>query len=117
VVGHIFGILKQRFKILDCPPEFDMAIQACIPPALAASHNFIQIHDDDKLQDFADILEDIPGLDSFGELMICPPRPAESRQAAQTQENIVQAMWDDYQAYTAAHANDIDTYSDDDVEP
>lgn len=41
VVERIFGVLKCRFVILTHPPEYSMEIQARIPPALAAVHNFI----------------------------------------------------------------------------
>jgi hypothetical protein len=37
--------------ILTIPPEFSMAIQARIPPALCAVHNFICIHDPDEIHD------------------------------------------------------------------
>ncbi|EGO00180.1 hypothetical protein SERLA73DRAFT_52713, partial [Serpula lacrymans var. lacrymans S7.3] len=34
VIERIFGILKWCFHVLVLPPEYDMAIQARIPPAL-----------------------------------------------------------------------------------
>jgi hypothetical protein len=34
------------------PPKYTMCIQAHIPPALGAIHNFIQIHDPGKINDF-----------------------------------------------------------------
>jgi len=60
VIEWIFGILKWRFQIFHYPPEYNMSVQALIPPALAALHNFIwqynseKIHtyDDDDLIDF-----------------------------------------------------------------
>jgi hypothetical protein len=52
VIECIFGILKQRFMILTHPPKYTMRIQAHIPPALGAIHNFIRIHDPGEINDF-----------------------------------------------------------------
>ncbi|KAF4616740.1 hypothetical protein D9613_008850 [Agrocybe pediades] len=41
IIERIFGVLKKRWDILNRPPQFSMDIQAKIPPALAAVHNFI----------------------------------------------------------------------------
>ena len=45
VVERIFGSMKRRFNILTHPVEYDMDIQAQIPPFTAAIHNFILDHD------------------------------------------------------------------------
>ncbi|KAF7372562.1 putative nuclease HARBI1 [Mycena venus] len=45
VVKRIFGVIKGRWQILMRPPEYDMDIQARVPSALAAVHNFILKHD------------------------------------------------------------------------
>ncbi|KIM56854.1 hypothetical protein SCLCIDRAFT_131712, partial [Scleroderma citrinum Foug A] len=44
----IFGVLKCHFCILLLAPEYNIQIQACIPAALCAIHNFICIHDGDE---------------------------------------------------------------------
>ena len=49
VIERIFGVLKQRFRILQLPPEYDISIQALIPSALAALHNFIQRYNPDEI--------------------------------------------------------------------
>jgi hypothetical protein len=54
VVEQIFGILKWCFRILRNPPEYNMAIQALIPPALAVLHNFIQQYDPEEIHEFDD---------------------------------------------------------------
>lgn len=54
VVERIFGIIKKRWAILIRPPEYSMAVQVRIFPALAAIHNFIRIHDSQDVQDFED---------------------------------------------------------------
>ncbi|OJA11630.1 hypothetical protein AZE42_13458, partial [Rhizopogon vesiculosus] len=48
VIERIFGVLKHRFHILLLSPEYSMEIQARIPAALCAAHNFIRTHDPDE---------------------------------------------------------------------
>ena len=55
VVKRIFGILKCCSRILLLAPEYCMEVQAHIPPALCAIHNFIHIHDPHDIEEFADI--------------------------------------------------------------
>ena len=43
-IERIFGVLKCRFQILLLAPEYSLEVQAWIPVALAAIHNFISIH-------------------------------------------------------------------------
>ena len=45
VIERIFGVLKGHFWILLLAPEYSLEIQARIPAALCAIHNFIRIHD------------------------------------------------------------------------
>ena len=98
-IERIFGILKQRFTILDRPPEYSMAIQARIPPALAAVHNFISIDDEDEILEFEEDLEDgEPGEHNYGELAEGPPNRAEKTRSEVKRDGIAQAMWESYQA-------------------
>ena len=55
MIEHIFGILKWCFRILLLAPEYDMDMQARVPPALCALHNFIHQHDPSDLEDYADM--------------------------------------------------------------
>ena len=48
IIELIFGVLKHRFCILLLAPEYSLEIQAWIPAALCAVHNFIQVHDSNK---------------------------------------------------------------------
>jgi len=41
VIERIFGVLKWRFRILLLAPEYGLDVQAQIPTALCAIHNFI----------------------------------------------------------------------------
>jgi hypothetical protein len=72
IVKQIFGVMKKCWGILTCPPQFSMTIQAKVPPALAASHNFIMDHDsgdiDEYLEDNEGDLDPNPGQPSENEL-------------------------------------------------
>jgi hypothetical protein len=94
-------------SILDRPPEFNMDIQVRIPCALAAVHNFIMDHDEEDIEDFADILEsmtDSPtSLDELGELADGSADRRERRRATTFRDEVAQQMWDDYQVYIGAN--------------
>jgi DDE superfamily endonuclease len=77
VIERIFGVLKWRFRILVHPPQFDMDIQARLPPALAALHNFICKHDPDDIADFDNVDDPQPGAHVEG------PAAAEEGQLAE----------------------------------
>ena len=55
IIEHIFGILKQQFRILLLPTKFPLHVQARIPTALSALHNIIctnhSDHDDPSESD------------------------------------------------------------------
>jgi hypothetical protein len=48
VIERIFGVLKQRFRILLLPPRYPLDFQPRIPVALCALQNFIRTTDDDE---------------------------------------------------------------------
>ena len=48
VIECIFGVLKQKFQILHSGPEYSLDIQACIPAAPAAIHNFTCCHESNE---------------------------------------------------------------------
>lgn len=47
-IERIFGVVKNRFRILRTAPEYSMALQARIPVALAALYNFIRIREQEQ---------------------------------------------------------------------
>ena len=49
VVERVFGVMKHRWTILTHAPHYDMVVQAKIPSALVALHNFILEHDEGDL--------------------------------------------------------------------
>lgn len=97
-IERIFGVVKKRWRILVHPPEFDMDIQARIPPALAALHNFILDHDQSDLDDFVDVIDENPGAAHYGNLATHHVTPAEKQRASLRRDQIAQSMWEDYQA-------------------
>ena len=48
VIERIFGVLKQRFRILLLPPRYPLDFQPRIPVALCALQNFIQKMDNNE---------------------------------------------------------------------
>lgn len=101
VIEHIFGVLKRRFKILVYPPEISINLQARLPPALAAIHNFIRDLDPTDLNDFHEAEDIQPGWRS-GDLADGLPQRAERERANNRRDDIANAMWVQYQQHLAA---------------
>ena len=84
------------------PPEYDLDVQARLPPALAAIHNFIRTHDPDDIADYRDVENDPePGARSnrrgvLGQLAGQLPRAAEKAQANAKRDAIAEAIWLQY---------------------
>jgi hypothetical protein len=117
VVERIFGIVKRRFRILLLAPEYAMDIQARIPAALCALHNFIRFHDPGEIDEFSDgsdmaTVIDHPRVDVgyTGDLARGPPgRPALNR-ATKRRDEIAQKMWDSYQNYLECGGDPHETW-------
>jgi hypothetical protein len=107
----LFGVLKRRFKILVCPPEINMDLQARLPAALAAIHNFIRDLDPTDLNDFQEAEDVQPGWRS-GDLAEGIPRRAERERANNRRDAIAKAMWAQYQQHLAAGHEDGEMGSD-----
>ncbi|KAJ6568513.1 hypothetical protein B0H19DRAFT_938701 [Mycena capillaripes] len=95
--------------IVFCPRCYDMAIQACVPSALAALHNFILKHDSaewNALLD-ADVEDPTPGArgseNDSGDLARSATTPQEKRRSETRWDTIAQAMWESYQEYLRLH--------------
>ncbi|SRR6266576_3813981 len=116
VIERIFGVLKRHFRILLLSPEYNMEIQACIPAALAAIHNFIRINDSEDVKltlpvsveaenhRFGGVAagddelgRDLPRAARGGEPDDNAPLPAEGSTATERRDQIAQAMWVQYQ--------------------
>jgi hypothetical protein len=104
VIERIFGILKRRFRILQLPPEYNMDVQALIPPALAALHNFIRKFDPDEIHEFDPVqFEMVHRPESAGELGRGPATSNERARANERRDKIAADMWEQYQRYLVAH--------------
>jgi hypothetical protein len=92
-------VLKRRFRILLLAPEYSLQIQARIPAALCAIHNFICIHDpaEDTILTVDDDDDNAPRpLDHDHEASAAAA--AEIDTPSTKRDCIAQAMWDDYLA-------------------
>lgn len=77
-----------------------MKIQAQIPPALCALHNFIRYHDPSDITDF----DNVPNLGTgselehgeHGELSTGAVGPPERERAGTRRDQIANEMWDQY---------------------
>ncbi|KAJ3735132.1 hypothetical protein DFJ43DRAFT_992367 [Lentinula guzmanii] len=82
-----------------------MSIQARIPPALAALHNFILQFDPTDIEDFLrnlDVLDGEPDADHYssdiyGQLANNVPSQEEKEEAEKRRNEIAESMWVQYQ--------------------
>ena len=95
VIEHIFGVLKNRFKILLLPPHYKMDVQVRIPAALCLVHNVIRIHDLNDMMDYRQVDLDEPEHD-VGTLAEGPPTAEACTRAHQHRDEIALRMWEDY---------------------
>ena len=111
VVERIFGILKRRFRVLIIPPEYDMEVQARLPAALCALHNFIRHHDPSNINDYSGT-DDIPGSHTtgggIGDLAIQAINTAERDRAHLRRDQIAAEMWDSYVAFVQAGGPNVE---------
>jgi len=117
VVERIFGVLKQRFRILLLPPHYPLDFQARIPVALCALQNFIQQIDHnegaiptDPYQaahaPFPSDIDDVYGGDGF----IIEDDEEANSEVKLRRTNIANEMWKSYLNYRA----DAETSNSDD---
>ena len=99
VVERIFGVLKACFSILTSRPRYNLDVVARLPPALAALHNFIRIHDPKEITDFINDDFDLSPGGDVGGLAGGFPNAAEKQVANARRDGIAQAMWVQYQEY------------------
>ena len=92
-----------------------MDVQAMIPPALAALHNFIRERDPDEIDEYDDDDDDDdddelldlrmgPDLETVGELGRGPVTPEERVRANTRRDKIAGDMWEQYQRYLEGRA-------------
>jgi hypothetical protein len=114
-VERIFGVLKAKWAVLTRPPEYAMDIQARVPPAMAALHNFILKHDSMEWEDILDMemADPNPGVREgadfdFGDVAEGPADDVEKERSEARRDEIAAAMWESYQAVLRERGEDFD---------
>ena len=102
VIERIFGVLKKRWDILNRAPQYNMEIQAKIPAALAALHNFIMDYDETDLDHYLNEFADLEPTNN-GDLGDGGIGAAERARANTKRDQIAMAMWNRYQQYRQDH--------------
>jgi hypothetical protein len=107
VIERIFGVLKQRFRILLLPPHYPLDFQPRIPTALCALQNFIQEINRDEGEIPTDLYqaayEPFPsdGNDDRDSGFIGEEDDEGNSEVKLRRMNIANEMWDSYLQYTA----------------
>ena len=96
--------MKQRFQILLLAPKYSLEIQARIPAALCAIHNFICVHDSTDSVDDEDNNDGTALNDDAAEAA-----PAEPNEPSARRDRIAQDMWEDYLAVRLERGIDSDS--------
>lgn len=105
IIECIFGVIKKCWVILFLPSKFNMGLQARIPAALAALHNFILDRDPTQAHVNMDIYDPSPRehLDPMELLRLQGTTTdthlteEETEEGQQLWESITQEMWEQYQ--------------------
>jgi hypothetical protein len=95
VIERMFGVLKERFTILQLAPGYNKEIQARIPVALGAIQNFICQYDPDELATFEGF--DPCSGPNVEELAEGPITQLQSDRGSAKRDEIASAMWEQYQ--------------------
>lgn len=125
MVERIFGVVKARWSILTHAPHYSMEVQAQIPPALVALHNFILEHDSTDVELYLqeDVVDNLPGFRrteeiDFGRLTTAEKTTrAERVHAEGTRDRIATEMWEDYQRILMERAAEAMQVDGMDMEP
>ena len=111
VIERAFSVLKRRFWILQLAPEYSFDVQARIPAALCAMHNFIVRFDpldDEPMHGNTPIDHD---HDDHHSDNVDFPEMGPETDASIKRNQIAEGMWQSYLSYCAAEADgDSHTY-------
>jgi hypothetical protein len=109
VIEHIFGVIKKCWAILNHPAQFNMTIQARIPPACAALYNFIMTHDSHDVENLLEVHGQPKTNDcDIGTLAETHVTRAEKLWAEVLQDKIAEEMWTSYQDLLHGQEKDDD---------
>ena len=113
VIERAFGVLKNRFRILLLPVRYTLEIQARIPVALCAIHNFITLNNPVDVSD--DDYDDLSGSDEdddSGDDEDDEDNPRDDG-ARNLRDQIASTMWNDYVELRRAQGFGINNGIDD----
>jgi hypothetical protein len=121
VIERIFGVLKQRFRILLLPPHYPLEFQPRIPTALCVLQNFIQEIDQDEGEIPTDsnqlayepFLSDDNNDQNDG---FITDNDEGNSEVKFRRMNIANEMWESYLKYTADADDDSDDSFSDELE-
>jgi hypothetical protein len=103
--------LRRHFRILLLAPEYSLDIQARIPSALSAIHNFIRIHDSNEGV-IADNGGDPDGSAFDHDHVAQAPAAAANDKPSARQDAIAGMMWADYMAICREREDEEESESD-----
>ena len=110
MIERIFGVLKRRFRILHLAPEYNLNIQARIPAALCAIHNFISKYDPGE----GSLPENAAGDDyDYDNTNFTETEPGNTNVADKC-DRIAEMMWESYQQIRAEMDEGVEVIDDDD---
>jgi hypothetical protein len=120
VIERIFSVLMRRFRILLISPEYKMQIQARVPAALCAIHNFIRAHDPHEgplphaaTIDDNPINQGLPNNTYTGKNEGAGVDTGAYASSNVFRECIATQMWEDYKRYIQEHGLAEDDYLSD----
>lgn len=98
---RIFGVVKRRFRLMVAAPEYSLATQTKLIPALCVLHNFIRIYNPDEIIEPAALSRRQPrrSNEDFSRHEISDQEKAV---ANERRDMIAKDMWRQYQEYLAA---------------
>jgi DDE superfamily endonuclease len=113
VIERIFGVVKRRFRILLIAPEYSLDIQARIPAALCAIHNFNRTHDAEDIVPEIDIDNGNPNDHDY---VASAAAAVQLDHPSEIRDLIAQQMWEDYVSACNERGLDGDDQSSDEDE-
>ena len=113
MIERIFGVLKQRFRILLLPPRYPIDFQPRNPAALCDLQNYIQVIDQEEgeipTDSYQEAYEPFPSdVNSDAGFITEDDDEDEHSEVGLRRMNITNAMWEKYLQYIADDDDDDD---------
>jgi hypothetical protein len=115
VIERIFGVIKKKFRILLIAPQYSLQVQAQLPAALCALHNFIRIHSkDDGDDEYSDEHNEDEGGTFGSDDFDTPTIFAEEDNVKAWRDGFAEDMWVSYQQVREERLRDDARHEEDD---